>query len=90
MLLQDVSTSLEIAVVLDRFDDIEMITPAGNLQPVVAPAPGKPADFLEREIGPLAGEQGDWSRLSCLSLASSFLQTAVTRHRILLEGLRVG
>ena len=39
VLLQDVSTALQVALVLDRFDDVEMITPAGNLEPVVAPAP---------------------------------------------------
>jgi hypothetical protein len=85
VLLENVSASLEVAIVLDRFDDIEMITPAGDLEPVVAPAPGKPADLLEGEIGPLSGEQRNRSRLSWVGLASRFLQTGVTRHRILLE-----
>ena len=64
VLFQDVSAPLQVAVVLDGFDDVEMITPAGNLKPVVAPAPGKPAYLLEGEIGPLSGEQRDRSRLS--------------------------
>src|SRR4030095_3412587 len=37
VLLQNVSTSLQVALVLDRFRNVEMITPAGNLQAVVAP-----------------------------------------------------
>jgi hypothetical protein len=54
MLLKNVSASLQVALVLDRFDDVEMITPAGNLEPVVAPAFGKPAYLLEWEVGPLS------------------------------------
>ena len=37
-----------------------MVTPAGDLQPVVPPSRRQSAHLLERQIGPLAGEQGDW------------------------------
>ena len=87
VLLQNVFASLQVALVLDCFDDVEMITPAGNLEAVVAPARSEPADLLKWEVGPLSGEQSDRSWLSRLGLAGGFLQTGgVTDHRVLLVG----
>jgi hypothetical protein len=89
VLFQDVSAALQVTLVLDRFDDIEMITPTGNLEPVVAPLRCKPAHLFEWEISPLSGEQRHRSRLSWLSLASGFLETTgVIEHCILLVGLK--
>ena len=87
VLLQDVSSALQVALVLDRFGDVEMITPAGNLEPVIAPLPSEPAHLFEWEVRPLSGEQRHRSRLSWLSLACGFLETTgVIEHRILLVG----
>ena len=38
---------------------IEMIATETDLEAVVAPVGGQPAHLGERQIGPLAGEQGD-------------------------------
>ncbi len=51
----------EVGVVLDRLPDVEVVAPAGDLQPVVPPAGGEPADLLEGQVRPLSGEQGDGS-----------------------------
>ncbi len=51
----------EVVVVLDRLPDIEVVTPAGDLEAVVPPAGGESADLLEGQVGPLAGEQRDGS-----------------------------
>ncbi len=52
--------------------DLEVVAPAGDLQPVVAPVAGQPADLLERQVGPLAGEQRErsWHRLRLLRAVS--------------------
>ena len=41
--------------------DLEVVAPAGDLEAVVAPLRRQPGDLLERQVGPLAGEQGDGS-----------------------------
>ena len=51
----------DVGVVLDRRPRVEVVAPAGDLEAVVAPARGEPAHLLERQVGPLAGEQGDRS-----------------------------
>src|SRR4029077_16731160 len=88
VLLEDVSTALEIAFVFGCCCYVEMITPTGDLQPVIAPSRSQPAHLFEREVGPLSGEQCDRSVLGRLGLPSGFLQTAgVSWHRILLVGV---
>src|SRR6476619_2930398 len=89
VLFEEILPALNVAVVLGRFGNIEMITPAGDLQSVIAPCRGEPGHLLEGEIGPLSGEQGDRSWLGWHGCASSFLQLAgvVSDHRILLVGL---
>ena len=61
VLLEGVQLGLDVGVVLGRLPRVEVVAPAGDLQPVVAPAGGQLADLLERQVGPLAGEQGDRS-----------------------------
>ncbi len=41
--------------------DIQVVAPAGDLQPVIAPGGRFFADGLERQVGPLAGKQRDRS-----------------------------
>ena len=61
VLLEDVPAALHVAGVLDGRPRVEVVAPAGDLQPVVAPLAGQPGHLLERQVGPLAGEQGDRS-----------------------------
>src|SRR5215207_4086396 len=82
VLLQDVSAALQITLVLDGFDDVEMITPTGDLEPVVTPLGSMPAHLFEWQVCPLSGEQRNRSRLHRLGLASGFLETTgVIEHR---------
>jgi hypothetical protein len=55
-----------VAVVGERAVHLEVITGAGDLQTVIAPLRGQLAHLLERQVRPLAGEQGDRSA-HCLS-----------------------
>lgn len=41
--------------------DVEVVAPAGEFEAVVAHFFGERREFFEREIGPLAGEEGDGS-----------------------------
>src|SRR6202008_4154376 len=52
---------LHVVVLGERAVHLEVVAPAGDLQPVVPPTGGELAHVLEREVGPLAGEQRDWS-----------------------------
>ena len=61
VLLQDVVARLDVLRVLDGLPRVEVIAPAGDLEPVIAPLAGKARDLLERKVGPLAGEQCDRS-----------------------------
>ncbi|MDQ0851659.1 hypothetical protein QFZ65_003597 [Arthrobacter sp. B3I9] len=38
---------------------VQVVAGNGDLQAVVAPAGGEPRDFLEGQVGPLAGEEGE-------------------------------
>ena len=51
-----------------------MVAGAGDLQPVVPPFGGQPGDLFERQVGPLAGEQGQGSSHT---RPSSFVSGAV-------------
>src|SRR5215217_3684627 len=50
-----------VAGVAHRLGDVEVITPAGELEPVEAPLGALAGELLEREIRPLAREQRDGS-----------------------------
>src|SRR5690606_7142551 len=55
---------------------VEVVAPAGELKAVVAPLGRELGDFLERKVGPLAGEESDRSR----HRGDSFLVVRVCRH----------
>ena len=57
--LQDLLLRPAVAVVLERLVDLEVVAPAGELETVEAPAAGLRGKILERQVGPLAGEQRD-------------------------------
>src|SRR5262249_6678264 len=84
-----------VAVVGECLPDVEVVAPAGDLQAVVAPAGGEPAHLFERQVGPLAGEQGDGSghrsstgvqRLSSAALRSTAASTRWTCRPSAKEG----
>ncbi len=58
VLLQDVAAALDVLLVIPP-PRVQMVAPAGNLQTVIPPLRSKARHFLERQVGPLAGEQGD-------------------------------
>jgi hypothetical protein len=45
----------------ERLVDLEVVAPARELEPVEAPARTALGEILERQVGPLAGEQGYWA-----------------------------
>ena len=59
---QRLALAVDVVVLGERPVDLEVVAPAGDLQAVVAPLGGQPADLLERQVGPLAGEERDGSR----------------------------
>ncbi len=67
VLLQHLQLRRDVGVVLDRGPRVEVVTPARELEAVVAPPRGQPAHLLERQVGPLAGEQGDRAWHACSS-----------------------
>ena len=60
----------DVAGIGQRLVDLEVISPARQLQAVEAPGLRLPAQFRERQIRPLAGEQG---YLSCHAYTSSLV-----------------
>src|SRR5690606_37728441 len=60
VLRQQVELALDVLVVVPA-PGVEVVPPAGDLQPVVAPAGREPRHLLERQVGPLPGEEGDRS-----------------------------
>jgi hypothetical protein len=56
--LQDLASLLEVAGLLVGELQVEVIARARDLEAVVAPLRGEPGDLLERQVGPLAGEEG--------------------------------
>ena len=52
----------QVAILIQRPVDLEVVSPAGKLKAVVAPLLGQPADFLQRQVSPLAGKQGKRAR----------------------------
>ena len=59
--VQDLPPGGDVVVINGAGDDIEMIPGAGDLEPVVAPFRRQLRNLLERQVGPLAGEQRDRS-----------------------------
>ena len=57
----DRAAARAVARVAQRLGDVEVIAPAGQLEPVEAPPAALLRERLERQVGPLAGEQGDGS-----------------------------
>ena len=51
-----------VAALLEGAGDIEVITPAGQFQALVAKLAGLAGEIFQRHIGPLAGEQRDGTR----------------------------
>ncbi len=58
---QDLPPAADVGVVVPA-GHVEVVAPAGDLEPVVAPLAREARDLVERQVGPLAGEQGDRSR----------------------------
>ena len=56
---EQVVARLAVGGVAEGLADIEMVAPAGELEAIVAPFADAPGEFVEREIGPLAGEEGE-------------------------------
>jgi hypothetical protein len=51
-----------VVVLLQRALDVEVVAPARELEAVVAEGLGLLAELLERQVGPLAGEEADGAR----------------------------
>ena len=56
VLFQDIALLLAVALVGGGEGDIEMITPAGQLQAIVAPIRGLFGEYFQGQISPLSGE----------------------------------
>ena len=62
MLGELVFFGLDVVLLVERLAHVEVVAPAGEFEAVVAPLADHFAEFLEGEVGPLAGEQGDRPR----------------------------
>ena len=59
--LEDLAASRHVVVLGQGAVHLEVVAPAGDLEPVVPPGGGQPAYLLEGQVGPLSGEEGDRS-----------------------------
>ena len=59
--LEQLAAAAAVGVVRERGVDVEVVAPAGELEAVEAPGAGLLGELGERQVGPLAGEQGDGS-----------------------------
>ena len=59
--LEDLAAPRHVVVLGQGAVHLEVVAPAGDLEPVVPPGGGQPAHLLEGQVGPLSGEQGDRS-----------------------------
>src|SRR5438105_3529337 len=59
--LEDLLPRAAVRLVGERLVDLEVVAPARELEPVETPAAGLPGEILDRQVGPLAGEQRDGS-----------------------------
>jgi hypothetical protein len=55
--LEQLAAAGAVAAVAQRLRDVEVVTPAGELEPVEAPLAALAGQRVERQVGPLAGEQ---------------------------------
>ncbi|CAM5247635.1 hypothetical protein SGRIM128S_08849 [Streptomyces griseomycini] len=62
VLVQEPVPGGEVGRVGQSLVDLEVIAPAGELETVVTEVTGQPADLLQRQIGPLTGEQREIAR----------------------------
>ena len=71
--LEDLLPRAAVRVVRERLVDLEVVAPARELEPVETPAAGLRGEILDRQVGPLAGEQRDGTghRLSYVVRAAS-------------------
>jgi hypothetical protein len=60
--LEQLAPRTHVAGLGERAVDLEVVAPAGQLEPVEAPLGAAGGELLQRKVGPLAGEQGDGSR----------------------------
>src|SRR5699024_8092993 len=61
VLFQDVEAVLDVRVVLGGLPRVEVVSPGGDFEAVVAPFPCQAGHLLEGQVGPLAGEESDRS-----------------------------
>jgi hypothetical protein len=59
--LEQLAPLPHIALRRQRLPDVEVVAPARELEAVVAHAPGQRRQLGQRQVGPLAGEEGDGS-----------------------------
>ena len=57
--LEQLAPPLDVVGLSQRTVDLEVVAPAAGLQAVVAPGRDARGDIVERQIGPLTGEQSD-------------------------------
>jgi hypothetical protein len=62
VLLEQLALLAEVVGLSQCPVDLEVVAPAGELQPVESEGRGLAGQVLERQIGPLAREERDWSR----------------------------
>jgi hypothetical protein len=79
VLLEDVAAGAHVPVVAQRLVDLEVIAPAGELEAVETPRRRFSGDGLERKVGPLSGEECDWSWHLQSSLGKSCVVGAVLK-----------
>jgi hypothetical protein len=93
--LEQLALAPAVGGVGERLVDVEVVAPAGELEAVEPPRRALRGEVVERQVGPLAREQGDWPGHRCvapppggrLDHRSERLSIAVTteRERICLD-----
>ena len=59
---EELATALTVAVFGERTGDVEVVAPAGELQPIESELARLAGHVFERKVGPLASEQRDGAR----------------------------
>jgi hypothetical protein len=62
VLLEQLALLAEVVGLSQRPVDLEVVAPAGELQPVESEGRGLAGQVLKRQVGPLAREERDWPR----------------------------
>ena len=57
--LEQLAPSAHVAAVGDRLVDFEVVAPAGELETVESPPRAARGEVIDRQVGPLAGEERD-------------------------------